>query len=100
MKSIRANFDKNKKRNPQYGDYICLMQAIRGKGYTRRTLYSNFMALINSEDYDKEEISTLVDQLHEASKPLEDCTTEGKFPLRASQIHLTTPASSEVAQAA
>lgn len=79
MKSIEANFKKRQTINPSFGDYICLMQAVRGQKFTRRTIYTAFKKLISKDDYEPSETSTLVAQLHEASNDAEECTFQDKI---------------------
>ena len=72
MRSIEARLKKCQKRNPSFGDYICLMQAVYQQGFTRRTIYNAFKKFIPSDDYLRKEVPQLISQLEVHTKRPED----------------------------
>lgn len=54
------------------GDYLCLMKAVRGKCFTRRTIVTAFKKFISTDDYDLSDYSTLIKQLMIATNAPED----------------------------
>lgn len=82
MRSVNARFSRVTNVNPCWGDYICLNEAVRGQRFTRRTLYSMFIKLVPADDYQKSDITALVDHLYSSSNHVEECTMEEKIQLR------------------
>jgi hypothetical protein len=64
--------------NPAWSDFVCLSEAVRGQQFTRRRLYSSFIKIVDSEDYDKSDVNKLVRHLSKVSKQVEECTFWGK----------------------
>jgi len=85
MKSIERNFDVIRQENPNWGDYACLAEAVKGKGYTRRKIYMYFRKLVRKDDYRSNEVNQLVRYLRKLSNDLEECRFFTENALRASQ---------------
>ncbi len=76
MKSIRNNFYKELKGNPNLGEYPALAKTVRGKNYSRRTLSKNIY-LLDDKDIDASMKKSLVDHLYEQTQKLpEECKNE------------------------
>ena len=78
MKSIDRNFKRTQKQNPALGEYLVLLEVVRGKKYTRRTLRKH-LHLLDDKDMDESMKKVLIDHLYEASQKVpEECRNEGK----------------------
>lgn len=63
MRSIEANYKKIQARNPNLGTHPCLVQAVRYKRYSRKSLVKAFNELMPESEYDKDEKKELIDYL-------------------------------------
>jgi hypothetical protein len=79
MRTIERRFNKIKKENDYWSDYICLAEAVRGQKFTHRSLYRYFKKLVPPEDYNKADTKKLVGFLYKVSKTPEECTFSGKI---------------------
>lgn len=77
MKSIKARFEEQKKKNPGHGDYICLVNAVRGQNFTKNMIGRWFTKLVPKDEYAKKDKKSLIDQLVAHSKCAEDNSFEG-----------------------
>jgi hypothetical protein len=68
MKSVKRIFNKVKKRNPLWSDYICFAEAVRGKKFSRKTIVRHFNSLVDKGDYAKGEKKDILKFLVELSK--------------------------------
>jgi hypothetical protein len=68
MKSLRRVFEKIKKDNRYWSDYMCFAETVHGRGFTKRTIQRHFNALIDKEDYSKSEKKEILKFLVELSK--------------------------------
>jgi hypothetical protein len=71
MKSIERSFNKIKHNNPNWGDYVCLADTVKYKGYCRRKIYMYFRKLVSKEDYSSKEVNSLVRYLWKLSNSSE-----------------------------
>lgn len=76
MKSVQSRFQKIQNSNPELGDYICLMQAVRGQKFNRVTISQWFNKLISKDDFYPKERNRLVAQLYQSSNCVEDMVFE------------------------
>ena len=81
MRSINVSFRETQRKNPDLGDYICLVQTVRGRGFSPRTIRQFFTKFIPKDDYDHEDLKALINQLHIASNIVEDVHFERKIAL-------------------
>jgi len=73
MKSIKALFLKQQSKNPFWGDYVCLIEAVRGRRFARKCLGIAMNKLIpESTSYESLEKKQYLDYLYNASNPLEE----------------------------
>ncbi len=68
MKSLKRVFEKIKKENPNWSDYICFSHAISGKGFSKRTISHHFNKLVDKGDYLKREKKDILEWLFLLSK--------------------------------
>ena len=52
MRSIKANFEKQKKKNPFVSDLVNFSSVIRGTNFTPKVILENFHKLVDKNDYD------------------------------------------------
>ncbi len=63
MRSIEANYRKIQARNPDLGIYPCLAQAVRSRGYSRKSLAKALTELMPETEYASDEKKKLIDHL-------------------------------------
>jgi len=78
MRSVEANFLKIEKRNHNQGAFISLAQAVRGKGFSRKSIVKAFKNLMPEEEYAKDETKALIDNLENFARVLEEGEIRGK----------------------
>ena len=81
MRSIEANYKKIQARNPNLGTHPCLVQAVRYKKFSRKSLAQAFKKLMPKEEYAKDETKGLIDYLENQTnlvKGLEEGEIRGK----------------------
>ena len=66
-KSIEFLFNERKEKQPNGSTYLCLIEAVRGKNFTRRSLREAFNKLVNKEDYDAKEKWDVFEYIWEAN---------------------------------
>jgi hypothetical protein len=74
MRSLQSSFDQIKKKNQFWGDYTCFAEAVAGRNFSRRRIYTNFIQLVNKDDYDPADVNQLIRHLHQLSKQSVECT--------------------------
>ncbi len=74
MRTIERRFNKIKKENEHWSDYVCLGEAVYGQKFTRRSIYEYFIKLVDPEEYDTLDTNLLVRHLYLISKQAEECT--------------------------
>jgi len=88
MRSIEARFQRTvvealeefEKKGMCPAEHICFAGAIKGQGYTRRTLRANYKKLVPQEQYDINDLVDIVENLVELSqKSAEENTSEDFF---------------------
>ncbi len=82
MRSIKRSFDTIKANNPNWGDYACLAETVKYKGYCRRQIYMHFKQLVSEEDYLSNEVNRLVRYLWKLSNTAEEDTFLQNFGRR------------------
>lgn len=63
MRNIEANYKKIQARNPNLGTHPCLVQAVRYKKFSRKSLVKAFSELMPESEYAKDEKKELIDYL-------------------------------------
>jgi len=63
MKSIPELFNKIKKENPDWSDYICLAEAISEHKCSKKEIERYFKMFVDPDDYSTEERSKIIDFL-------------------------------------
>lgn len=79
MRSINASFKEVSRKNPELGDYVCLIRAVRGQKFSERPIREFFVRLVDKDDYDPNDLRALVRQLHIASNIVVDDHFERKI---------------------
>ncbi len=82
MISIERNFNKIQAHNQNYGSYLCLAEAIKGKKYSRKSLVRNFIKLMPQNEYLKSEQKGLIDYLENLTNLSEEGEKEYKNALK------------------
>lgn len=72
MRSIEANYRKVQTRNPNLGVYPCLVQSVKGKKFSRKSLVKAFNDLMPKEEYCKKEAKGLIDYLENITNIAEE----------------------------
>jgi len=68
MRSVRRVFKRIEAKNPCWSSLLCFAEAVRGRNFSRRTILRNFNALVDEEDYAKDEKNEIIEFLVELSK--------------------------------
>jgi len=68
MKSIERIFNKVRKENPYWSDYIYFAEAIEGRKFLKQTIARYFNKLVDKNDYNPKEKKELLQQLFELSQ--------------------------------
>lgn len=76
MKSIKANFLREKNKNPFLSDTTNFIKVIRYQKVERRKIREKFNELVDSNDYSKDDYFGLLNYLYTFSKPSEENTSE------------------------
>ncbi len=63
MRSIKATYNRVQVRSPYLGTYPCLVHAVKGRKFSRKSLVKAFKEIMKSEEYDRSEIIGLIDYL-------------------------------------
>lgn len=63
MVSIEQQFKTIKEKNPELGDYVVMCMAVKGLGYSQKSIKSSFDKLVSDEHYSKSEKAELLDYL-------------------------------------
>ncbi len=61
-----------REKNPNWGDYVCLAEAVKYKKYCRRKIYLYFRTLVDKNDYVSKETNQLVRYLWNLSNTPEE----------------------------
>lgn len=81
MQSVKANFRKIQKRNPNLGSYIILAQTVKGKKFSRKAIRNAFKELVPESEYSRDEQKHLISYLENLSNTPEEVTFQSKNPL-------------------
>lgn len=68
MRSVVRVFNKIKRLNPYWSDYICFAESIKGREFNRPTITRHFNRLVSKEDYEIKDRKRIVDFLVRLSK--------------------------------
>lgn len=77
MRSIERRFKNQKNKTSDLGDFVNLVRAVRYQKYTKRSITTYFLKVINIEDYSVADKKDLISILETASNEVEDCTKPG-----------------------
>jgi len=72
MKSLQRRFYKIQNRNSYYSSYLCLAMAIRGQGFTKKTISRWFNQLVEKDDFSQSDKRSILRHLELFTKPVED----------------------------
>ncbi len=61
--SIKSDFKKQKSKNKNLSDFINFTNVIKGKKYSMIKLSKNFNELVDKNDYSKEEVEMIYQEL-------------------------------------
>ncbi|MEI8130650.1 MAG: hypothetical protein WCG55_04075 [bacterium] len=64
MRSIKARFTEQEKRQPCWGAFICLAEAVKTRGFSRKCLVPAFKKLIPRDEYERSDTKALIDHLY------------------------------------
>ncbi len=78
MRSIEANCKKVQARNPNLGTYPCLVQAVKDRKFSRKSLVKAFNELMPESEYVKDEKKELIDYLENQTNLSEEGEFRGK----------------------
>lgn len=79
MRSIEANYRKIQNRKPNFGTYPCLVQSVKGKNFSRKSLVKAFSNLMPESEYAKDEQKGLIDYLEILTSLSEKSEEEGEI---------------------
>ena len=68
MEDITSLFFSVQQDNPHWSSYVCLLEAIRGKGYGRKTCEFYFDDLVDRDDYSKRDREGLIQTMLDISQ--------------------------------
>lgn len=91
MRTIAGSFNQIRKQNPYWADYVCLVEAVRGREFTRRRLYENFIKLVSPDDYNPKDTNRLIAYLHKVTKEPVECTFLTEIDLEQAPIAIDDP---------
>ena len=63
MNSIEKRFKEISKANPNWAPFVCLAEALRGRGCNHKTIRRNFLKLVPKDDYDFADEKELIAEL-------------------------------------
>jgi hypothetical protein len=63
MRSVGALCQRVTKREPGYSSYECLAHAVRGRGFSRKTLGVALKNFVDKDDFDPKDKRELLDHL-------------------------------------
>jgi len=86
MRSINRVFILTQERIPQASTFLCFIESIRGRRYTRRTIAYWFLQLVEKQDYILGDLREIIASLYVLSNSedrgsknrIHDCTKVGK----------------------
>ena len=78
MRSIEANYKKVQARNPNLGTHPCLIQAVRYKKFSRKSLVNAFNNLMLESEYAQDEKKELIDYLENQTNLAEEGEIRGR----------------------
>jgi len=83
MRSIKYLFLEKQKENPNWGDFICLTEAVRNKGFSWKWLGIAIDELLpESADYESSEKKQYLEFLYSVSNPLVEGKNRGGNALK------------------
>ena len=81
MKSIQRRFNKITEKNPYWGSYICLSEAVKGQKFSKDMIHRWFKKLVKKEEYEKREKTGLLIHLENLSNAPRTTEIDGKSAL-------------------
>lgn len=79
MRSLKRVFEKLKRENPNWSDYICFSHTISGKGFSKKVVSGYFNKLVDKDDYSRGERKEVLERLFWLSQRTEKRLEEGRF---------------------
>lgn len=71
MEDITSLFYSIQQDNPHWSSYVCLLNAVKGKGLKRKSCESYFDALVDKDDYFKSDREDLIKTLIDVSQAVD-----------------------------
>jgi len=68
MRAVERVFNKIRKANPYWSDYICFTETVMGRKFSRQSITRHFNKLVDKSDYDRKDKKELLRQLFELSQ--------------------------------
>ena len=78
MRSIEASYRKVQAKDPSLGTHPCLVQAVRYKKFSRKSLVKAFNELMPESEYARDEKKELIDYLENQTNLAEEGEIRGK----------------------
>ncbi|MBN1325871.1 hypothetical protein JW977_02740 [Candidatus Falkowbacteria bacterium] len=72
MKSLARRFTKIQNRNSYYSSYLCFAMAIKGRGFTKKTISHWFNRLVVKDDYSQSDKRGILKHLELFANTSED----------------------------
>lgn len=72
MRSIEILVRKIQERRPDLGTFTCLMMAVKGHQFSRKSLGKAFKKIMPESEYETKEMKVLIDNLERVTKPPEE----------------------------
>lgn len=63
MKTLKLRFDKIRESNPNWGDYICFAETVKGQNFKESTIARWFSLLVPKADYEQSDKKLLLKSL-------------------------------------
>ena len=79
MRSFERVFNKIKQENPLWSDYICFVETVKGRKFSRQTISQYFNRLVDKHEYVKKDKKTLLKQLSELAQGDKKAPEDNQF---------------------
>lgn len=68
MRSLTRVFNKIKKENPYWSDYLCFAETVKGRKFSRQTIIRYFNRLVDKDEYARGDKKSLLKELLKLSQ--------------------------------
>ena len=80
MRTIKGRFERIKSEGEYLADFACLAEAVHYQKFSRRSIFENFIKLINPNDYNPRDTNKIVAYLHKLSNEPRSTDFWAKMP--------------------